>query len=105
MSRNRDDKTKRRKQCAIAPKVTGLTEPRDVPSVMASLVSSATTRGEHRSVPRSASIASELAAKVTASGWAGSKSPSTSCQRTARGLHDVSDLTTRRAIFKDSADF
>jgi hypothetical protein len=62
--------------------------PRDAQFVMASLVSSGTTRGEPRFVPRSASIASELAGKVTAFGWAGSKSPSTSCPRTARGLYD-----------------
>ena len=42
--------------------------PGDVRSVMASLVSFGTTRGEPRFVPRSASIASELAGKVTAIG-------------------------------------
>src|SRR5438445_13806130 len=72
---------------------------------MASLVSSGTTRGEPRFVPRSASIASELAGKVTAIGWAGSKSPSTSCPRTARGLYDGPDLTTRQGIFRDGTDF
>jgi hypothetical protein len=65
------------------PKVLDLAEPRDGQFVMASLVSSGTTRGEPRFVPRSASIASELAGRVTAIGWAGSRSPSTSCQRTA----------------------
>ncbi|WGD56720.1 PrpF domain-containing protein [Bradyrhizobium sp. CB1650] len=50
---------------------------------MASLVSSGTTRGEPRFVPRSAWIASELAGKVTAIGWVGFKSPSASCPRTA----------------------
>jgi hypothetical protein len=62
---------------------------RDAQSVMASLVSSGTTRGEARFVPRSASIASEFAAKVTATGWVGFKSPLTSCERTARGLMTV----------------
>ena len=45
---------------------------------------------------KSASIASELAGKVTAIGWAGSKSPSTSCPRPARALYDGPDLTTRQ---------
>src|SRR5260221_5393213 len=75
--------TKRRLQCPTAPKVLDLVEPRDAQSAMASLVSSGITRGEPRFVPRSASIASKLAGKATALGWAGSKSPSTSCQRTA----------------------
>src|SRR5258708_39510001 len=72
---------------------------------MVSLVSSGTTRGEPRFVPGSASIASELAGKVTAIGCPGSKSPSTSCQRTARGLYDGPDLTARQAISGDSTDF
>src|ERR1700756_706658 len=97
--------TKRRPKCPTAPKVLDLAEPRDAQFVTASLVSSGTTRGERRFVPRSASIASELAGKVTAIGWAGSRSPSTSCQRTARGLHDGPDLTTRQSIFRDSTDF
>jgi hypothetical protein len=62
------DKTKRRQQCPTAPKILDLAKLRDAQSVMASLVSSGTTRGEPRFVPRSASIASELAAKVTAIG-------------------------------------
>jgi hypothetical protein len=65
-----------------------LAEPRDAQFVMASLVSSGTTRGEPRFAPRSASIASELARRVVAIGWPGSKSPSTSCRRTAQGLYD-----------------
>src|SRR6266404_9143071 len=100
-----DDNTKRRLQCPTAPKVLDLAEPRDAQFVMASLVSSGTTRDEPPFVPRSASIASELAGQVTAIGWAGSKSPSTSCQRTARGLYDGPDLTTRQGIFGDSTDF
>src|SRR6478609_7093559 len=86
-------------QARIVPKETPMPDcsdlavPRDAQFVMASLVSSGTTRGEPRFVPRSASIASELAGKVTAIGWAGSRSPSTSCQRTVRGLHDIPDLT------------
>ena len=84
---------------------SNLAEPRDAQFVMASLVSSGTTRGEPRFVPRSASIASELAGKVTAIGWAGSRSPSTSCQRTVRGLHDIPDFTTRQAISRNGTDF
>src|SRR5882672_8082747 len=73
---------------------------------MASLVSSGTTRGEPPFVPRSASIASELAGQVTAIGCPGSKSPWTRRQKTARGLYDVSaDLTTRQRILRNSADF
>ena len=70
-----DDTTKRRLQCRTAPKVLDLAGPRDARFVKASLVSSGTTRGEPPFVPRSASIASELAGQVTAVGWAGSKSP------------------------------
>jgi hypothetical protein len=55
-------------------------KPRDAQSVMASLVSSGTTHGEPLFVQRRASIASELARKVSAIGCPGSKSPSTSCQ-------------------------
>lgn len=62
-------------QCATAPRVLDMAEPRDAQSVTANLVSSDTTRGEPRFVPRSASIASELAEKVTALGCPGSKSP------------------------------
>lgn len=46
-------------------------------SVMASLVSSDTTRGEPPFVPRNASIALELAGQVTAIGYPGSKLPYT----------------------------
>src|SRR5262249_33788130 len=69
------NKTKRKQQCLIAPKVLGMAKSRDVQSVMASLVSSGTTRGEPRFVPGSALIASELAGKATAIGCPGSKSP------------------------------
>lgn len=96
---------KRGRQCPTAPKVLGLAEASDAQLVMASLVSSGTTRGEPSFVPRSASMASEFAGKVTAIGWAGSRSPWTSCEITARGLHDDPDLTTRQCIFKDSTDF
>ena len=48
-----------------------MAEPRDAQFVMASLVLFGTTRGEPHFVPRSASIASELAAKATAIGWGG----------------------------------
>src|SRR5262249_38145078 len=96
---------KRREQCLTAWKVTGLTEPHDAQSVMASLVSSGITHCERRFVPGSASIASERVTKVTAIGWAGSESPSTSLPRTARGRHDPSDLSTRQGISEDSADF
>ena len=44
-------------------------------SVMASLVSSDTTRDEPPFVPRNASIALELAGQVTAIGYPGSKLP------------------------------
>src|SRR5258708_21826717 len=104
-STNSEDNTQRRLQCPTAPKVLDLAVPRDAQFVMASLVSSGTTRGEPRFVPRSASIASELAGKVTAIGWAGSNSPSTSCPRTARGLYDRPDLTTRQAISGNGTDF
>ena len=63
-----------------------LAEPRGAQFVMASLVSSSTTRGEPRFAPRSASIASELARRVIAIGWLGSKSPSTNCRRTAQAF-------------------
>jgi hypothetical protein len=55
--------------------ILDLAKPRDVQSVLANLVSSGTTRGEPRFVPRSASIASELAGQLTAIGCPGSKSP------------------------------
>src|SRR5580765_466567 len=80
-------------------------KPRDAQSVMASLVSSGTTRGELPFVRRGASITSELAEKVTAIGWVGSKSPLASCQRTARGFYDFPDLTTRQGVFRNSTDF
>src|SRR6516164_6109716 len=82
-----------------------MAEPPDAQSVTASLVSSGTTRGELPFVPKSASIASELAAKVTAPGCPGSKLPSASCPRTARGHYDISVLTAGQGIFGNSADF
>jgi hypothetical protein len=97
---NSDDNTERRLQRPTAPKVLDLAEPRDAQFVVASLVSPGTTRGEPRFVPRSALIASELAGKLTAIGWAGSKSPSTCCHRTARRLNDGPDLTTRQGILE-----
>jgi hypothetical protein len=60
-----DTSTKRRLQCPIAPKVLDPAEPRDAQFVMATLVSSGTTRGERLSVPGSALTASELAGQVT----------------------------------------
>jgi hypothetical protein len=70
------------------------------------LNSSGTTRGEPRFVPRSASIASDLAGQATGIGCPGSKSPWTKRQRTTRGLYDVSaDLTTWQGILKNSRDF
>jgi hypothetical protein len=68
MSGDLFDKSKEKQQCPNAPKVLDPAEPRDAQSVMASLASSGTTRGEPHFVPGSASIASELAAKVTATG-------------------------------------
>src|SRR5256885_1384822 len=68
-------KPKRRQQCPTAPRALDLAEPPDAQFVMASLVSSGTTRGKPPFVPRGASIASELAGQVTPIGWAGSKSP------------------------------
>src|SRR5262249_10446224 len=82
------NKTKWRQQCLIAPKVVGMAKSRDAQSVVASLVSSGTTRGEPRFVPGSALIASELDGKATAIGCPGCKSPWTSCQRTVREHHD-----------------
>src|SRR6478736_3650135 len=97
---------KRRLPCQTAPKVLDhLAEPRDAQFVMASLVSSGTTHGEPPFVPGSASIASERAGQVTAVGCPGSTSPWTRRQRTARGLYDVPDLTTRQAILRNSTDF
>ena len=96
------NKTKRRQQCT--PKVLDMARPGDARSVMVSLASSGTTRGELRFVPRSASIASERAGKVTAPGCPGSKSPWNGCQRTTRGRYDVPDLTTRQGIFGNSTD-
>src|SRR6516225_2041236 len=104
-SRPKFARAKRREQCLTAWKVRGMTRQRDAQSVMASLGSSGIIRGEPRFAPGSASIASELAAKVTAIGWAGSKSPSTSRPKTARGHHDASNLTARQGISEDSADF
>jgi hypothetical protein len=72
---NSEDNSKRRLPCLTAPKVLDLAVPRDAQFVMASLVSSGTTRGVPPFVPRSASIALELAGQVTATGWAGSKPP------------------------------
>src|SRR5215470_6342888 len=95
----------RREQCPTTWKVTGPAGPSDAQSVKASLAWSGTTLGEPRFVPGSASIASELAAKVTTIGWAGSKSLSTSRSKTARGRHDVSDLTAGQAISEDGRDF
>jgi hypothetical protein len=60
---------KRRLQCPTGSKVLGLAEPRDAQRVRASSVSSGTTGGEPPFVPRSASIASELAGRMTAIGW------------------------------------
>src|SRR5271166_3481236 len=94
--------SERRKQCQAASKVTNPADPRDAQSVMESLVSSGTTRGEPRFVPGNVSIASDPAAKVTGIGWAGCKSPCTSL-RTARGLHDGRDLTTRQAVSGNSS--
>ena len=96
--------TKRRQRWPTAAKILVLARPRAAQSVMADLVSSGTTRGELRFVPGTASIASDLAAKVTEIGWVGSKSPSTSCQRTARGLYDRLDLATRQGISGNSSD-
>jgi hypothetical protein len=96
---------KRREQCFIARKVRGLTRPCGAQSVMASLVWFGIIRGEPHFAPESASIASKLAAKVTAVGWAGSKPPSTSRPRTARVRHGPSNLTTRQGMFEESADF
>src|SRR5262245_5606998 len=81
-----------------------MAEPRDAQSVTADLVSSGTTPGEPRSVPGGASIASGIAGKATAIGWGGATSPSTSCQKTLRGLHDISDLTTRQPVSGNGAD-
>src|SRR6185437_3524100 len=61
-------------------------------------------RGGPRFVPGNASIASEPAAKVTAIGWVGWKSPSTNRSKTRGGRHDASYLTTRQSIFEDGAD-
>src|SRR5262245_50777446 len=88
---------KRREQWLTARKVTGLTKPCDAQSVMASLVSFGIIRGEPSFAPESASIASKRDAKMTAIGWAGSKSLSTSRPKTAQGLDDHADLTTRQA--------
>src|SRR6516165_7239938 len=90
----------RRDQWLTARKITGLTRISDAQSVMASLVSSGITRGERRFAPGSASIASECAVKVTETGWAGSNSPS-SRPRTARGRHDLTNLTTKQGISED----
>jgi hypothetical protein len=80
--------------------MSDMATPRDAQFVMPSLVSSGTTRGELPFVRGSVSIASELAEKVTAIGWAGSKLPSTNCQGIARGVYDVPDLTTRQGYLE-----
>jgi hypothetical protein len=67
-------------QCPT-PEVLDLAELRDAQFVKASLVSSGITRGEPLSVPGSASIASGLVRQVTAIGYLGYKSPSTTRQR------------------------
>src|SRR5215468_4847624 len=94
-----------REQCLTASKVTGHTGSRDAPSVRASLVSSDITRGERRFAQGGASIASRLAVKATAIGWAGSGSASTNHSKRMRGHDDAPDLTTRQRIFEDGADF
>ena len=91
----RDDKTRRRQQCPT-PRVCDLAEPRDAQYVTASLVSSGTTRGECPSVPRSASIASELAERVTAIGCPGCKSPRRRRQRTAVAWYVLTVPRSRR---------
>ncbi len=73
-STNRDDNTKRRLQCPIAPIILDLAEPRDAQFVMARVVSSGTTHGAPF-VPSSVSIASERAGQVTAVGYPGATSP------------------------------
>src|SRR3954454_18297079 len=103
-SRNNCTKTRRRLRCPIAPKLLSLAEPRDVQFVTARLVSSGTIRGEPGYVPRNASIASELAGKVSAIGQAGSRSPSNS-QRNGRAHHDAPELATRHCGFGTRADF
>ena len=97
------DRAKRRQQCPPAQKSLNLAKP-DAQSVMANLVSSGTTRGERPFALGSASIASEVGGTVTATGyWL--QSALTSGQRTARGLHEVPDFTTRQRIFGNSPDF
>ena len=105
MTDERLDKTERRQQCHTTPEVSDIAAPRDARSVMASLVSSGTTRGELLSVLASASIASELAGQLTAIGCPGSGPPHSWCQRTARGCHDARDLTKRQRISENSTDF
>src|SRR5215470_14584090 len=109
MSRYKDhrrscDEAERRPQCPTAPKILDTAKPRDAQSVMASLVSSGTTRGALPFVPRRVSTASEPAGKVTAIGCPGSKSRWPSCKRTARGRYDVPDLAARQGILGNSTD-
>ena len=58
---NSNDNTERRRKCPTVLKALDLAEARDAQFVIASLASSDTIRGEPLSVPRSVSIASELA--------------------------------------------
>jgi mevalonate pyrophosphate decarboxylase len=65
----------RRKQCATVTDIFGRMQRSAAPSVMESLVSSATTRGKLPSVQRDARIASRPAKRATADGYADFKSP------------------------------
>jgi hypothetical protein len=64
--------TRRRRKCTAVPSTFVMAQRSAVPSVMESLVSSATTPGELPSVQGSALIASRPAGRLTAHGYAGS---------------------------------
>jgi hypothetical protein len=66
---------RRRRKCSTVPKIFGLTQRSDAPSVTESLVSSATTPGEPPSVQRNALIASRPARRATADGYCDFKPP------------------------------
>ena len=67
--------SRRRRKCATVPSIFGMAQRSVAPSVMESLVSSATTPGELPSVQRGAPIASRPAAMLTADGYAGFRPP------------------------------
>jgi hypothetical protein len=87
----------RRTKCATVPNIFGRAQRSAAPSVTASLVSSATTRGELPSVQRNALIASRTARRATADGYAGCKPPDNSCGENHAEISRCSDFRNTEA--------